>query len=186
MTTLALPPIDYLRQRLRHDPGTGKLYWRADAPLVRKNWNTRFGGREAFTAIRNTGYRHGRIDDVCYQAHRVIWALHYGADPVGHLDHIDHDKLNNRIENLRIVNHQENHRNTSRRRNNTSGHMGVSWFAAGNKWSAYIMVDRKKKHLGYFDRLDDAVAARRAAEATFGFHENHGIAGACAASRTDT
>ena len=166
-----LPSVEYLRQRLRYDPETGKLYWRRGT----KQRHAHRDGVEAFTAVRNTGYKHGRVDDRAYQAHRVIWAMEYGEWPTGQIDHIDHDRTNNRLANLRIVSHQENHRNTSRRKNNTSGAMGVSWYKAGGKWTAYIMVDRRKQHLGYFDSLEDAVAARKAAEAQYGFHPNHGV-----------
>jgi hypothetical protein len=169
-----LPPADYLRQRLRHEPDTGRLYW-LDCETMPKTWRTRYAGREAFTCIKPTGYRMGRIDHKAYQAHRVIWALHHGEDPAGEIDHINRDRCDNRIENLRVVSHQENHRNTGLRKNNTSGAMGVSWFAASRKWSAYLMADGVKKHLGYFHERDDAVAARKAAEAEYGFHANHGV-----------
>lgn len=179
MSTSDLPSIDYLRQRLRYEPETGKLYWKAHESHPR-GWNSRWAGREAFTAVRNTGYKHGRLDGVAYQAHRVVWALVHGEWPGDQIDHIDHDPTNNRIANLRLVQHQANQRNASICKNNTSGVMGVSWYKAGSKWTAYIMVDGVKHHLGYFRAFDDAVAARRAAEREFGFHPNHGIDAASA------
>lgn len=174
MAETDLPSIAYLRQRLRYEPETGKLYWREHEDMPQR-WNTRYAGREAFTAVRNTGYKHGRVLGVAYQAHRVIWALVHGVWPDGQIDHIDHDPVNNRIENLRIVQHRENQRNASLRGNNTSGTMGVSWYKAGSKWTAYITVDCVKQHLGYFNTFEDAVTARKQAERIFGFHENHGI-----------
>jgi len=174
MRTIPLPPIDYLRQRLRYEPATGKLYWRENASMP-KRWNARYAGREALAYIGNNGRYMGRIQYRAYQAHRIIWAVVYGEDPAGQIDHIDHNPLNNRIDNLRVVSHQENHRNTSHRKNNTSGAMGVSWFAATSRWSAYIMVDKRKHHLGYFADKQDAIAARKAAEAQYGFHDNHGV-----------
>lgn len=170
----SLPPVDYLRQRLRYDPDTGKLYWRECASMP-KSWNTKYAGREALAFVGNNGRYMGRIDYKAYQAHRIAWALHYGEDPDGQIDHINHDPLDNRIANLRVVSHQENHRNTGLRRNNASGVMGVSWHKAGAKWTAYVMVDGRKQHLGYFHEFDDAVAARKAAEAQYGFHANHGV-----------
>lgn len=166
---------DYLRQRLRYEPETGKLYWLRFAKQ-RANWNSMWAGKEAFTAVRNTGYFHGRLDNVAHQAHRVAWALHHGVWPTGTIDHINGDPRDNRIENLRDVSHQENHRNQRVRKNNTSGAMGVSWFRGTGRWSAYIMVDKRKQHLGYFAELADATAARKAAEKLFGFHANHGKA----------
>jgi len=174
MRIIPLPPVDYLRQRLRYDPDTGKLYWRDYAALP-KTWRTRYAGGEAFTYLKPNGYRMGRIDYTAYQAHRIAWALHYGEDPAGEIDHVNRDRSDNRIANLRVVSHQENHRNTGLRRNNASGVMGVSWHKAGAKWTAYVMVDGRKQHLGYFHEFDDAVAARKAAEAQYGFHANHGV-----------
>lgn len=174
MAAKPLPPVGYLRQRLRYEPETGKLYWRP-CPGRNASWNAQHADREAFVNVHCQGYRAGRLDYVAYFAHRVIWAMCYGEDPEGQIDHVDHDRMNNRLENLRVVSHQENHRNTSRKRNNTSGQNGVSWFAATSRWSAYIMVDGRKKHLGYFADKQDAIAARRAAEARYGFHANHGV-----------
>lgn len=174
MAAKPLPPVEYLRQRLRYEPETGKLYWREN-PAASAKWNRRYAGREAFINDNCNGYKAGRLDYVAYLAHRVIWAMCYEEDPPGQIDHIDHDRVNNRLENLRVVSHQENHRNTSRKKNNTSGHNGVSWFAASSRWSAYIMVDRRKQHLGYFAEKQDAIDARKAAEARYGFHTNHGV-----------
>lgn len=174
MADTDLPSIDYLRQRLRYEPETGKLYWRDDAAMHNR-WRWRYANTEAFTSSNGNGYRMGRINYRGFLAHRVAWAIVRGAWPGGQIDHIDHDRANNRIENLRVVAHQENHRNTTRRKNNTSGVVGVSWYKAGAKWTAYIMVDRTKQHLGYFDNIDDAIAARKAAEAEYGFHANHGV-----------
>lgn len=174
MADTDLPSIDYLRQRLRYEPETGKLYWRDD-PAMDRRWRGRYANTEAFTANNGNGYRMGRVDCRGLLAHRVAWAIVNGAWPEGQIDHLDHDRTNNRMENLRVVAHQENHRNTTRRKNNTSGAMGVSWYKAGAKWTAYIMVDGCKEHLGYFDEFDDAIAARKAAEARYGFHANHGV-----------
>jgi hypothetical protein len=174
MAAKPLPPVEYLRQRLRYEPETGKLYWR-ECTSMPKMWNTTYAGTKALAFVGNNGRYMGRIQYRAYQAHRVVWAIVHGEDPNGEIDHIDHNPLNNRIENLRVVSHQENHRNTPHRKNNTSGSMGVSWFAATSRWSAYIMVDGRKIHLGYFLDKQEAIAARKAAEALYGFHNNHGV-----------
>ena len=88
-----LPSIDYLRQRLRYEPETGKLYWR-DAPTLPKVWRIRYANGEAFTSDNSSGYRMGRIDCRGFLAHRVIWAIVNGAWPEGQIDHIDHDRAN--------------------------------------------------------------------------------------------
>lgn len=66
------------------------------------------------------------------------------------VDHLDHNGLNNRLINLRNVNHQENHRNRSKRSDNTSGYIGISFSKKSKKWQAEIMVNGKRKWLGYF------------------------------------
>lgn len=171
---------ELLRQLLCYEPETGKLFWLSrsrdyfTSEGQCKSWNTRFVGKEAVTSINKHGYNHGQIFARNYSAHRVAWAMHYGAWPDGQIDHINHDKLDNRINNLRVVTNKENNRNRGRATNNTSGHTGVSWHKRDQKWLASIVVDDKKKNLGRFDSKDDAIAARANASRLLGFHQNHG------------
>jgi hypothetical protein len=79
-------------------------------------------------------------------------------------DHADRNQLNNRKYNLRPATVQENARNRTRQKNNTSGFTGVSWNKTTQKWAAYIKYDNKLKHLGYFDNKIDAVKIRLQAE----------------------
>lgn len=107
--------------------------------------------------------------------HRVIWWMHYGDIPSGmQVDHINQDRTDNRIENLRLVTHQENNRNKGLNKNSTSGYLGVSWSKAYSRWVAHITVDRKSIFLGYFHDIDKAVLARKAADIEYGFTELHG------------
>ena len=174
MAAKPLPPAGYLRQRLRYEPETGKLYWREFAGCERR-WNSRYAGTEAFTATNGKGYRMGRIDGAAYQAHRVAWAMHYGSDPEGQIDHINHNRQDNRADNLRDVASGINQKNMSRPRTNTSGVVGVYWYARHAKWMASIKAEGTLIYLGYFADKADAVAARKAAEARYGFHVNHGV-----------
>lgn len=121
-----------------------------------------------------TGYRVVRINGQSFYSHRIAWAIHYGAVPKSSIDHIDGDKSNNRIANLRDVPHEQNCRNTKIHSNNTSGVIGVSWSKSHKSWSCEIRFQKKAKWLGRFKKLEDAVAARRAAERELGFHPNHG------------
>jgi hypothetical protein len=173
MAAKPLPPVEYLRQRLRYEPETGKLYWR-EHPNMPTHWNTRYAGTEAFTA-NFKGYRHGTFDYGRYLAHRVAWALHHGHWPDNTLDHVNHDPADNRIENLRQVSQSDNMKNMKRHRNNTSGTTGVFWHSRRRKWLVNIRAHGRTLHLGYFADKQDAVAARKAAEARYGFHPNHGI-----------
>ena len=101
--------------------------------------------------------------------HRVITQAPKGVQ----VDHINHDRLDNRRANLRLVTHSENQRNRSVRKDSSSGFIGVYFVARLNKWRAQIYVNRTL-NLGYFSTLEEAVAARKAANLVHGFHENHG------------
>ena len=122
----------------------------------------------------STGYRRILVKGKRYYAHRLIWLYVHGKFPDEQIDHINGDKLDNSIENLRDVTTQENQRNQSMRVNNKSGHMGVSWHTCKDKWQVHIKADSKTKHLGYFNILEDAIEARQKADIEYGFHENHG------------
>ena len=176
--TATLPPLDYLRAILDYNPEIGVLTWRA-RPIEHfkslracRSWNARFAGIEV-GGVGGRGYKQMRIDYMRYQTHRITYFMHHGVEP-DNIDHINHDKQDNRIENLRSVTHEENMKNRSLQSNNTSGVIGVCWFKNLNKWVANIKVDNKQKHLGYFLDFNDAVRARKLAEIKFKFHANHG------------
>jgi hypothetical protein len=85
------------------------------------------------------------------------------------IDHIDHDRLNNTRDNLRTCTHVQNMQNTVRYSNNTSGYKGVYWEKCRKKWRALIKYDGKRKHLGYFDSVEDAALSYgKAAKLYFG------------------
>ena len=112
----------------------------------------------------NGGYWMVRPGKRVYRAHVLVWLYHHGYIPENSIDHIDGDKLNNRIENLREVTNQCNIRNTGNFFHNTSGVKGVSWFKRDKKWKAHVAVNRKTHHLGYYRDFNEAVCARLAAE----------------------
>lgn len=169
-----LPSPEYLRERLRYCHETGKLFWR-DHPDLKKNWRTRFLEKEAFAYINVYGYKIGELNKRKFRAHRVIWAIVHGQWPDGEIDHIDHCKTNNRIENLRVVDKADNMRNRPMRRKSKYGVFGVFFCDRMKKWWAIIGVESKNKYLGSYEKFEDAVAARKAAEREYGYHENHGM-----------
>lgn len=140
-------------------------------------WNSRYAGKEAL-ASPFEGYLYGKLLGQTELAHRVVWALHYGEMPSGGIDHINHVRSDNRIENMRIATDRENARNQTLRASNTSGVMGVSLHRQTGKWAAYISTGDGIKHLGLFETKDCAVKVRRQAEIDLGYHENHGKAAA--------
>lgn len=105
--------------------------------------------------INTAGYAVSRIGGKLLYLHRVI------LNPVDGqmVDHINHDKLDNRRSNLRICTNRQNTSNQQLRSKNTSGYKGVVWFKDRQKWRAGIKVNYKFKHLGYFDDILEAAKA---------------------------
>jgi hypothetical protein len=100
-----------------------------------------------------------------YTAQRLVWGLAYGADPGQRVvDHINRDRFDNRVENLRLADHSSNAMNTGVYAHNTTGVRGVSFNKRDQVFYAQIKVDQRAVHLGSFKSLEDASAARRAAE----------------------
>ena len=93
--------------------------------------------------------------------HRVVMRV---EDSKILIDHISHIKYDNKKTNLRIVTHSQNNMNKGLRSDNTSGVSGVIWYKNKHKWRAIIYVDNQCLPLGYFDRFEDAVKARKEAE----------------------
>lgn len=80
------------------------------------------------------------------------------------IDHINHDKLNNSRNNLRICTNQQNNMNKGKQKNNKSGIIGVHWDKKSEKWKATIRLNGKPIYLGRFDDLEEASQARKDAE----------------------
>lgn len=174
-----LPSQEYLKECLRYQSTTGKLFWNErplehfKGPASRNSWNAVNADQEAFTAISDKGYRKGTLDGVSYPAHRIIWKLVNDEDP-DEVDHENGNKLDNRIGNLRGTDHRGNSMNRKLNSNNTSGFHGVRWNQTKKKWQATIHVHGANQHLGFFDDKEGAIAARQEAEVRHGFHANHG------------
>lgn len=180
-----LPQAELLRQILRYDAESGKLFWLTRRPDLFKDgrqakehscakWNTLFAGKEAFTATNRQGYKCGAIFDRQYKAHRIAWALYHGIAPEGQIDHIDGDRTNNRISNLRDVTNKENSRSACIPKNNTTGYMGVSFTAGRGMYRASIKVDGRQLFLGYWKTAEEASNAYTAARDSHGFSARHG------------
>ena len=175
-----LPSVAYLKECFDYSPESGELVWRV-RPLhhfptkgVALLLNNRQSGKQVVSKTTN-GYTRVGVEGVRYAAHRVIWKMYTGEEPIGQIDHINGVRTDNRIENLRVVEgHQENARNMKRKINNTSGNTGVSFNKGRGKWMAYIRVSGVMKSLGTFKDKIDAIYARYYAEQDHGFHQNHG------------
>lgn len=99
------------------------------------------------------------IDAGRYYAHRLAWLYVYGEWPLLHLDHINHDPLDNRIANLRQVTVSQNVQNSRVSKANTSGQRGVSLDRRRGRWCAYIFLNRRKHHIGCYDTFEAAAQA---------------------------
>lgn len=186
MTAPELPSIDCLRKMLRYNPDTGRLFWLertpemfCDGPRDAKTncnvWNARYAGKEAFTSISASGYRFGSLFNRSHRAHRVAFAISTGAWPQNDMDHINGDRLDNRLSNLREATRSENLRNSWRPEANNSGVKGVSWCRKKKLWRATIKASGKQVGLGYFANIDDAKEAVHAARAKLhGAFAHHG------------
>lgn len=126
------------------------------------------------TSKHQHGYYIAVVNGKRYRVHRLIFLYMTGNLPDGFVDHINGDRTDNRWCNLRIVQKLDNQRNQGVRVDNLTGRTGVYWYPPLNKYQAQITVDGKRKHLGYFQTLDQAVHARKTAESEHGFHANHG------------
>ena len=103
-----------------------------------------------------------------YLVHRVIWEMHHGPIPEGiEIDHRNGVRADNRIENLRLATEQQNAWNAKRRSDNSSGVKGVHPHKSTGKWAAQIQHEKKKIHLGLFDSVEEAAAARMTAQAVY-------------------
>lgn len=159
----------YARQLLSYDPRTGIFRWRYRAMKWFEDrsrwitWNKRFAGKVAGSVAGN-GYVYIGIEPYAYLAHRLAWLFVHGHWPEGNLDHINGDRSDNRIANLRSANHTENAQNQGMRSDNTSGFKGVSWHKQRHRWVAAITKDYKKISLGLYDTADEAHEAYIAAK----------------------
>lgn len=160
---LAFELDDAVRASLSYNPHTGCLTWvRTGAPA---------------SSINNKGYGRVKVMQQTLSAHRVCWFLHHGTWPTGILDHINGNKTDNRIDNLRVVTNQQNGMNRKLNENSKSGYSGVSWAPRQKAWKVYIRRGGRNIHLGYFKDKADAAEARKSAERADGYSPRHGSAG---------
>lgn len=146
-----------LREVLSYDAETGVFTWRERISIRIKVGNR--AGR-----VNWKGYRMIGVDGALIMEHKLAWLYVYGEWPSKQIDHINRDKADNRIANLRLATSSQNHINKGLQKNNTSGVKGVIWEPSLGKWRARIKVNGRNKYVGVFASIDDAAAARKTAE----------------------
>ena len=158
--------VDLLKHLFKYDKETGELRWDV------KKAGVTYGAIAGCSNGR--GYLVVRVNGNLYYVHRLIFLMHKGYLPKI-IDHINGDKLDNRIENLRSATVGQNQHNRKTNTNNTSGYKGVCWDKAMKKWRARIKREDKSTHLGYFTNAEEADKVVRAArEELHGSFANHG------------
>jgi hypothetical protein len=145
---------EQLKELLNYNPETGVFTW------VSARGNLK-AGSEAGT-VDYQGYIRISINNKRYRAHRLAWIYVYGEISVSEIDHINGNKQDNRILNLRLATRSQNEANKPRTRVNLSGYKGVS-HTRNNHWSAQIMVNKRFIHLGIYSTAEEASAAYRIA-----------------------
>lgn len=157
-----------LKQLFLYDPETGHL--------INKSGERRRVGKSS-GSLNSEGYVNVFIEGRQYKAHRLVWCFVFGewiVYPDYEIDHVNGDKADNRIQNLRKCTKSMNQRNGSMRVNNKSGVIGVNWKSKQKVWVARIWDGPHHKFLGNFKQLDDAREARAKAERELGYHPGHG------------
>jgi len=122
--------------------------------------------------VNKKGYIRLHIKGRAYLAHRLAWLYEYGKFPNDCIDHIDGNKKNNKMCNLRDVCIADNQKNQPLHTRNKSGTAGVIW--ERNRWKVGIGVNGKTKFIGTYINKEDAIEARLSAEVLYGYHKNHG------------
>ena len=166
-----------LRELIDYNPETGSMTWR-ERPVsmfenhggrytAQRSWkmfNTKHAGQPAFDTLCKSGYHTGTLKGYTFSQHRVAWAYVHGYWPAQALDHINRDRADNRIENLRLSTGTLNNHNkkVGARVHQASGFVGVAWYMPAEKWVAYVSKNRKRFHVGYFDDPAEAALARDA------------------------
>lgn len=165
ISSMKIPTQDLLKKVFTYDEVLGDLRYR----------HTTLSGLqgELATYSHSSGYLSVCVGKKQLLAHRVIYMMMVGKWPE-HIDHINHIKHDNRWDNLRNITQDVNNRNMPQQINTTTGVIGVSLHKPTGKYRAYISVDSKAKHLGLFETVEAATAAREAANIQYGYHSNHG------------
>jgi hypothetical protein len=138
-----------LLQVLHYNPETGVFIWASPRPKIQV-------GDEAGYVKKNKGYRYIEIDGASYSGHRLAWFFVHKEWPEKQVDHINRDRADNRISNLRLASHGENRANS--KTTNKHGYKGVNYkkWLKEKPWSAQITHNKKVIYLGCFSTPEEA------------------------------
>lgn len=151
-----------LKEYLHYNKETGVMFRNTDTPKLNPLFPLGSVATNKYLLINFKGKR--------YRAHRLAWLYVYGAFPCGQIDHINGNRIDNKISNLRDVSRGENSKNKKIYKSNSSGVSGISWDKRSRKWSVNI----KNKSIGSYSCKLDAVATVIRCRKELNFHANHG------------
>lgn len=155
-----------LLEYIHYNQETGLCFWK-------KKPSPKINVGDSVGYVSSDGYMYFGFKNKTLKLHRAIFLMLHGFLPK-YVDHHDHDRLNNRPNNLRAATMTSNNRNCSIQKNNQSGIVGVSYCKKRNKWVAMIWHESKPISLGRFINKEDAINARKEAEVRYGYNPNHG------------
>jgi hypothetical protein len=141
-----------LNSILAYDPLTGILIWKDNRSNMIKG--------SIAGSVNSAGYKTITINSKTFRVQRIIWIMMFGYIPNDFfIDHVNGNKIDNRLENLRLATNSQNQQNRPAPKNNSSGYRGVTWHKQMNKWMARISHHGKRKLIGFFDSAEDAYKA---------------------------
>ena len=152
-----------LKRQLHYNPKTGIFKW-----IISKRG---LSSKKMCGWKREDGYMIIGVNYKRYYAHRLAWLYVYGEFPKKQIDHINRNKTDNRIENIRDASPSTNNKNKPLQKNNKSGYKGIYWDTHRNKWVAQIKLNGKQKNLGGFKNIKNAINARKEANVKYNFNK---------------
>lgn len=147
-----------LARKFVYDPVSGIIFRKLKKSL-----------KEVGCLNKKLGYKVVRVGGVLYYSHRLAWVLYYGHWPENTVDHIDGNRINNSIQNLRDATRMENNQNRKKQPSKSSTYKGVTWCKAKSLWKVQIRFEGKNIHLGYF--IDEVDAAEAYNKSVTKFHK---------------
>lgn len=136
------------------------VYEESSGVFYRKNPDNRTNDRGIAGYKKSNGYITISLNNTAYYAHRLAWVVTYGYNPDSILDHINRDRSDNRIGNLRLATKSSNALNTGLRKDNSIGFKGVYWHKKAGKWIVEGKLRGKAHYLGLYGCLLDAICVR--------------------------
>ena len=145
---IALPSKEDLERLFSYRENTGELIWR-----INRTGGTKAGDVAGY--ISRMGYRVVKVKSRLYMAHRLIWQIKHGDVPdKAQIDHVNGDKDDNRLENLRLCSGSDNCQNRPANKRNKSGYKGVYWWKSRQAWRADIVANGRHRYLGTFATVE--------------------------------